>query len=385
VPEEPQMPQREALARLAGGVAHEFNNLLTVITGYTCVLLEAHGSGDADHAALTHIQRAAERATELVRQLLAAAGRQTLRPMVVEVNTVVRQLTEVFKRLLGPAIHLHLNLDPTVPAIHADPAALGQVLLDLATNAREAMPKGGQLTLATVAVPADSPEPLPSELPSGPAVRLTVCDTGRGMDEATLTHLFEPFFTSKEVGQGTGLHLAAAYGTIRQCGGHLRVASRPGQGTTFTLTFPAVVGPRATQEATTSSTDAARRRGTILLVDDEPSVRSLSRQLLEKQHFTVLEAADGEEALEVYARHAGRIDLLISDLVMPRLGGVELAQRLAEHEPSLAVLFLSGCNREDADLDQAIAGRKPHFLAKPFRPVELIHAVGIALRERQES
>lgn len=229
--------KNESIGRLAGGVAHEFNNLFTVITGYTHVLLDACGTDDPDYEPLCHIQRAADRAAELVRQLLAVAGRQMLRPQVVNVNTVVVELTEVLRRLLGSAIHLRLNLDPALPSIKVDPATIGQVLLDLAANARDAMPEGGQFTLTTKRATVES---LPADMMPGPAIQLTAEDTGCGMDERIMEHLFEPFFTTKEVGRGTGLSLAAAYGSIRQCGGCLTVSSRPGRGTTFTLTLPFV-------------------------------------------------------------------------------------------------------------------------------------------------
>ena len=228
---------RNAIGRLAGGIAHEFNNLLTIVTGYTCFLLDSHGPGDDEHESLKQIQRAAERAAELVRQLLAVGGRQMLQPAVTDVNATVLGLTEVFKRLLGPAIRLHLHLDPAVPPIQVDSIALRRVLLDLAANARDAMPAGGEFTLASANVAADE---LPPGMPAGPAVRLMATDTGRGMDEETLRCLFEPFFTTKEVGQGTGLSMAAAYGTVQQCGGHLAVASQPSTGTTFTITLPHV-------------------------------------------------------------------------------------------------------------------------------------------------
>lgn len=232
-----EIRKQSAIGRLAGGIAHEFNNLLTVISGYTCILLDAHRPDDADYESLSHIQHAADRAAELVRQLLAIAGRQMLRPIDSDVNAIVLGLTEVIKCLLGPAIHLHLNLDPSVTPIRVDPVAIGQVLLDLAANSRDAMPAGGQFILTTSNVAADE---LPPGMSPGPAVCLTATDNGRGMDEQTLRHLFEPFFTTKGVGQGTGLSLAAAHGVVRQCGGHLAVASQPGKGTTFTLTLPCV-------------------------------------------------------------------------------------------------------------------------------------------------
>jgi two-component system cell cycle sensor histidine kinase/response regulator CckA len=227
----------ESVGRLAGGIAHEFNNLLTVITGYSCVLLETHGPGDPDHEALTQIHAAAGRAAVLVRQLLAVAGQQMLRPVVIDVNELVRGLSHVFQRVLGPNVHLELNLEPSLPPIHADPGCIGQVLLDLAANARDAMPAGGRMTLTSSAESEGGGSG--TDAPSGPAVRLTISDSGHGMDEATLARLFEPFFTTKEIGRGTGLSLAAAYGIVKQCGGRLEVASQLGQGTTFTLTLPA--------------------------------------------------------------------------------------------------------------------------------------------------
>jgi two-component system cell cycle sensor histidine kinase/response regulator CckA len=227
---EPASDKMPSIRRLAGGVAHEFNNLLTVITGYTLVLMDGREADDPVYESLLHIRDAADRAAELVRQLLAIAGRQILRPAMVHVNILIRDLGDVLKRILGPAIQLDLNLDPSLPAIEIDPVSIAQVLMDLAANALDAMPEGGKFTVATMQVPAGKRP--------GPALQLTVSDTGHGMDEQTLGHLFEPFFTTKPVGKGAGLSLAAAFGTIRQCGGDLRVASQPGCGTTFTLLLP---------------------------------------------------------------------------------------------------------------------------------------------------
>lgn len=357
--------QRGAIGRLAGGVAHDFNNLLTVITGYTSVLLDAHGPGDPDHEPLTHIQHASERISALVRQLLAIGGRQVLNLAVVDFNALILHRTEVFKRLLGPGIHLNLNLDPSVQSIKVDPEQMEQVLLELIAQAREAMPSGGQLTLATVNLSAEPSLPLPP----GPAVRLIVSDTGHGMDEESLAHLFEPFFTSERAARTLGLSLAAVEGTVRQCGGHIAAASRPGAGATFTLTFPAVPAPPAGAE-------------TVLLVDDEVGVRVLAAHILRAQGYQVLEACDGEEALDVYARHGGTIHLVISDVAMPRLGGPEMARRLAERAPGLPILFLSGCNKEDADLSM-IGGQQPRFLAKPFLPAALIQAAREAIADHR--
>lgn len=225
----------DSVRRLAGGVAHEFNNLLTVITGYTYVLLEEHSEDESACESLCQIRQAAERAAELVRQLLALASQQMLRPIALNINTIVRELSDVFKHLLGPANQLDLQLDPSLPSIKVDPVAIGRVLLALTANARDAMPEGGKFTVTTMPAPLERP---PSGSMPRPAVQLTLSDTGCGMDEQTLHCLFEPFFTTKEVGQGTGLSLAAAYGAIRQCGGRLSVSSQPGQGTTFTIVLP---------------------------------------------------------------------------------------------------------------------------------------------------
>jgi len=379
-----QARKLEAVGRLAGGMAHDFNNLLTIITGYTGILLDTHRPGDPDHEALTHIHRAAERTALLVRQLLAVAGRQMLTLSVVDLNDVLLHMTEIFKRLLGPSIHLQVNLDPSLQPVQVDRARLEQVLLDLAANARDAMPSGGPFTLTTVNVAAESVGQLATEIPAGPAVRLCVSDGGHGMDERTLAHLFEPFFTTKGVGQGTGLTLAAVHGIIKQCGGHIAVTSRPGEGTTFTITFPAAV-PQASEALARAAPASRDRSATILLVEDESAVRALARYVLQAQGYTVLEAGDGEEALEVYAQHAGAIDLLVSDVVMPRRTGPELAQQLTEQASDLPVLFLSGCNRDDADLGQSLGGRQPRFLAKPFRPVELVQLVGEILRVERPS
>jgi PAS domain S-box-containing protein len=228
-----QARKLEAVGRLAAGVAHDFNNLLTIITGYTCVLLDGHAEVDPDHEMLRQIERASERMAGLVRQLLAVGGRQMLNLSLVDLNAVILRLTEVLKRLLGPDIRLHLNLVPSLRPILVDRARIEQALLDLAANAREAMPAGGRFSLTTSSDCGLGEESATEE------VRLTVADTGRGMDEQVLAHLFEPFFTTKEVGQGSGMGLAAVYGTVRQCGGQITASSRPGEGTTFTLTFPA--------------------------------------------------------------------------------------------------------------------------------------------------
>ncbi len=231
-----QTRKLEAVGRLATGVAHDFNNLLTIITGYTCVLLDGHAEGDPDHEMLRHIERASERIAALVRQLLAFGGRQILNLSLVDLNAVILRLTELFKRLLGPDIHLHLNLAPSLPPVLVDRARIEQTLLDLAVNAREAMPAGGQFSLTTT---SDCGLRIADcGLEEKSAICLTVADTGPSMGEHVLAHVFEPFFTAWEAARGSGMRLAAVYGTVRQCGGQITVSSRPGEGTTFTLTFP---------------------------------------------------------------------------------------------------------------------------------------------------
>ncbi len=362
----------EAVGRLAGGIAHDFNNLLTVILGYAELLLEQSPAGTEPHAPLLEIRRAAERASELTRQLLALSRRQPAAPVALDLNGLLQDLEEALRRLAGEGVRLVLRPGPALRRIKADPAQMEEVLVQLVTNARDATPAGGEVTVLTenATVPPGSP---PGGPPPGEYVRLTVRDTGVGMDEATLGHVFEPFFTTKEVGGGSGLGLATVYGVVRQCGGHVAVASEPGRGTTFTLHFPAVPAP------TPPAGPAAGR--TVLLVEDEPAIRALARQVLEQQGHRVLEARDGLEALEVYERHAGPVDLLLTDLVMPHLSGPELARRLVARGAPLRLLFMSGYARDTALFTQPILGRRPHFLPKPFSLAGLLEAVRAALAD----
>jgi PAS domain S-box-containing protein len=362
-----QARKLEAVGRLAAGVAHDFNNLLTIITGYTCVLLEGHAAGDPDHEMLRQIERASERIAALVGQLLAFGGRQMLNLSRVDLNAVILHLTEVFKHLLGPDIHLHLNLAPSLRPVLVDRARIEQALLDLAANARDAMPAGGRFSLTTTELTGESPS-------LSPTIRLTVADTGPSMSEHVLAHVFEPFFTAWEAARGSGIRLASVYGTVRQCGGQITATSRPGEGTTFTVTFPAAT-PATREESTRGGRFAAHGPRTILLVEDEHAVRRLARQVLQEQGYTVLEACDGEEALQVYAEHAGPIDLLVTDVVMPHRTGTELARRLLEQAPGLRILFISGHDRDDDDLGEFLDRRRAHFLAKPFLPDDLARVV----------
>jgi two-component system cell cycle sensor histidine kinase/response regulator CckA len=363
----------EAVGRLAGGVAHDFNNLLTIISGYTWLLLQAHGRGDQDYDALSEIHRAAERATSLTQQLLAFSRRQMLQPVVLDLNVVIQRLEEIFKRLVGPATLVRLNLYPALPQVKLDRGQIEQVLLDLAANARDAMPAGGQFLLTTSRVPPTGPEYSPGPGP-GRTVCLTVRDTGCGMDEETLAHLFEPFFTTKEIGKARGLGLAAVHGIVNQLDGQIEVASAPGQGTTFTLTFPA---------AFPAAPPAPAQPGrTVLLVEDEYAVRGLARHVLQREGYTVLEASHGAEALKLHDGHNGPIDILVADVVMPQLNGLELARQLVKSHPHLRILFLSGYNQEGSALGQMIEGKRPVILAKPFLPADLVRSVQELLQEQ---
>jgi signal transduction histidine kinase/CheY-like chemotaxis protein len=366
----------EAVGRLAGGIAHDFNNLLTVILGYAELLLEQAPPGSEPHAPLTEVRRAAERAAELTQQLLAFSRRQPAAPVALDLNALLYDLDEVLRRLAGDGVRLLLRPAAGLRRIKADPAQLEQVLAQLASNARDAMPGGGELTVVTenVTVAAGT---TPEGPPPGEYVRLTVRDTGVGMDAATLGHIFEPFFTTKEVGGGSGLGLATVYGVVRQCGGHIAAASDPGRGTTFTLHFPAAAAPAAAPVPGTGRT--------VLLVEDEAAIRALARQVLQQQGHLVLEARDGLEALEVYDRHPGPIDLLLTDLVMPHLSGPELARRLLARGAPLRLLFMSGYARDSAVFGEPILGRRPRFLPKPFSLAGLLEAVREALADMEAS
>jgi PAS domain S-box-containing protein len=361
----------EAVGRLAGGIAHDFNNLLTVILGYAELLLEQAPPGAEAHAPLAEVRRAAERAAELTKQLLVFSRRQPAAPVVLDLNGLLHDLDGVLRRLAGTGVRLALHPAAGLRRIKADRAQIEQALLHLATNAREAMPHGGELTFTTENA-AVGPGGAAGGPPPGEYVRLTVRDTGVGMDEATLGHIFEPFFTTKEVGGGSGLGLATVYGIVRQCGGHVAAASEPGRGTAFTLHFPAAPAPAA---------HAPAEGRTVLLVEDEPAIRALARQVLEQQGHQVLEARDGLEALEVYERHPGTIHLLLTDLVMPHLSGPELARQLLARGASLRLLFMSGYARDTSPFTQPILGRQPHFLPKPFSLAGLLEKVREALAE----
>ena len=372
-----QAQKMEAVGQLAGGIAHDFNNLLTAILGSTELLLVSTPPSDARREDLQEIGRAAHRAAALVRQLLAYSRKQVLQPRLVNLNTIVREMGGMLRRVLGERVELQLHLDPALGDVIADPGQLEQVIANLAVNARDAMPHGGALTLRTANVSLAGPATAGSDgLPlGGPLVALGVSDTGMGMDEHVLAHLFEPFFTTKELGRGTGLGLATVYGIVRQSGGQIQVASRPGEGSTFTIYLPRAEAPSALA-ASIAAVDAPVPGGseTVLVVEDEDAVRHLVCRALRAKGYRVLEAPHAEAAIELSAATAGAIDLLVSDLIMPGMGGLMLAERLAPGRPSMRVLFMTGYAPEAVDRhgDLDAAGS---LLEKPFTADQLARRV----------
>ena len=374
----------EAVGQLAGGVAHDFNNLLTAITSYTHLLLEDIPATDHRREDLLEIKKAADRATSLTRQLLAFSRKQVLDPKIIDVHAVVADLEKMLRRLIGEHIALVTDYVPSLPRVRADLGQLEQVIVNLAVNARDAMPNGGTLSIRTAELELKQGQSFAySDVEARPGryVALAVSDTGIGMDRATQTRIFEPFFTTKGPGKGTGLGLATVYGIVKQSGGYIWVDSAPGAGTTFTIYLPAVSRPaEGTADAAGDQADSPNGSGTILLVEDESSVRTLARRVLEQSGYMVLEARDGLEGAQVAEQHDGAIDLLITDVVMPNLGGRALVDRLRRRRPDVAVLFISGYPEGEVEL-RGLTGDGAYYLQKPFSPQVLRETVRSALAE----
>src|SRR5438874_6971887 len=370
-----QAQKMEAVGQLAGGIAHDFNNLLTAILGCTQLLLHATALHGARREDVEEIKSAGLRAAELTRQLLAFSRRQVLAPKLLDMNAVVANMDKMLRRLIGEDVALATELAAELGPVSADPGQLEQVLLNLAVNARDAMPQGGRLTIATAnVVLTEEYAERHHRLPPGQYVLLAVSDTGVGMDEATQKHLFEPFFTTKEVGKGTGLGLATVYGIVKQSGGYIWVYSEAGHGTTVKIYLPRVPG---VAESPVPAPEPQRVRGgdeTVLLVEDAAPVRTLARRSLEARGYRVLEAADGPSALQLSARHLEGIDILVTDVVMPGMSGRELAERLAPERPSMKVLYTSGYT-DDAMVRQGVLSAGVAFLQKPFVPDTLARKV----------
>jgi two-component system cell cycle sensor histidine kinase/response regulator CckA len=370
-----QAQKMEAIGRLAGGVAHDFNNLLTAIKGYAQVLLIDIPPSDPVHSDLQEIDKAASRAAALTGQLLAFSRKQVLQPRVINLNTVIADMEKMLRRLISENIGLTVAADPALDRVKVDPSRMEQVVMNLVVNAGDAMPNGGSLAIATRNATIEAPlAHRHGVIKPGPYVVVSVTDTGTGMDERVLEHVFEPFFTTKAPGRGTGLGLATVFGIVQASGGHVLVSSAPGRGTTFEMLLPRVDAEPETSAAHATFTDVPRGTETILLVEDEDAVRTIARRILEKSGYTVIEARQGVAALEVCRQHCGSIDLLVSDVVMPEMGGPELAERLAEMCPDVRVLFMSGY--ADRNLIHGSGPARPAALIdKPFAPERLARKV----------
>jgi PAS domain S-box-containing protein len=378
-----QSQKMEMVGRLAGGVAHDFNNLLTAILGYSELLLTLLDEESPLRREVTEIKKAGDRGALLTRQLLAFSRRQVMQPRLLDLNSVVDTMGNMLKRVIGEDIELLLRPGPELGGVMADPGQMEQVILNLAVNARDAMPQGGQLLVETATVNLDETYvKLHPPVQPGPYVLLAVSDTGYGMDEDTRSHLFEPFFTTKEVGKGTGLGLSTVYGIVKQSGGYIWVYSEVGQGTTFKIYLPRV--PMAQETAPPAPLPEASFEGreTILLVEDEEVVRQIVQKILEKSGYEVLAAGDGSEALTICDRYPGPIHLLLTDLAMPGLSGLELANLLAGERPEVKVIFMSGYS-ENLILNQAGWDQPIVFLQKPFEARMLTHKIRELLDSRR--
>jgi len=371
-----QSTRLEAIGRLSGGVAHDFNNVLTIILGYCNLTLDQMKQLDPLRPNIEGIRKAAERAARLTRQMLAFSRRQILQPKILDLNEIVTETATMLCRLIGEDVQLQTSLEPELRQVKADPGQIEQILINLTINARDAMPKGGTIVIETRNVVMNDSRQ--TGFSTGPCsyVLIAVSDTGVGMDSETIAHIFEPFFTTKRRDEGTGLGLATVYGIVKQSDGNISVYSEPGHGATFKVYLPAV--DAAEQSRTKAIDEALPRKGseTILVVEDEPELRVLTRDVLKGSGYRVLEAANGEDALAVAARHIGAIQLMISDVVMPKLGGRECARRLTQVRPDMKVIFMSGY-ATDAVKQHGALEPNTTYIEKPF-------AVDVLLRKVRE-
>jgi PAS domain S-box-containing protein len=374
-----QAQKMEGIGRLAGGIAHDFNNLLTAILGYVeMARLDLPADFPDDHAIradLDEIGAAGERAASLTRQLLTFASKQIVAPVRLDLSALVAELLKMLRPLLGEDIAVETVLEPDLGSIEADPGQVQQLLVNLTVNARDAMPDGGRLIIETAT--EDVTEAYAAAHPgarAGSHIRLSVTDTGCGMGEEVLSHMFEPFFTTKERGKGTGLGLATCHGIVRQMGGHIRVFSEPGNGATFRIFLPRVDGPADTRSAAVSNSPAPTGTETVLVVEDEPVIRRLAVLGLRAQGYVVIEASNGAEALEIAERMTPELDIVVSDVIMPGMSGLELAARLAVVSPEVRRLLVSG-HAESTVLPPRLADGSVAFLPKPFTPERLARKV----------
>ena len=369
-----QAQKMEAVGRLAGGIAHDFNNLLTVINGYGELIFNRLPADDPNREPLAEVLRSGERATNLTRQLLAFSRKQVLQPQVVSLNALLGELRKLLRPLIGEDVELSFVPDRDLGLVKVDPAQFEQAIINLVVNARDAMPDGGRLIIETRNGAWDEAFVTShTEVRRGRYVLVAVTDSGQGMDDATQARIFEPFFTTKGPAKGTGLGLAMVYGFVKQSGGHIEVDSELGRGTTIKIYLPRA---DETTPAAKSAKDMKVPHGseTVLLVEDEDAVRTLARYVLRSSGYTVLEARNGAEGLLLGERHQGALDLLLTDVVMPRMSGRELAERMAALRPDLSVLYMSGYT-DDAVIRHGVLGSDTAFLQKPFTPAALVQRV----------
>jgi PAS domain S-box-containing protein len=374
-----QSQKMEAVGRLAGGVAHDFNNLLTAITGYSDLSLRRLEPGDHLHVNITEIKRAAERAAALTHQLLAFSRKQVLLPRVLDLNGIVSEMDKMLRRMIGEDLELLFDLTPALGRVKADPGQIQQILMNLVVNARDAMPDGGKLTIQTANVYLDEEYTHQHvAVVPGAYVMLAVSDNGSGMDESTRARIFEPFFTTKEQGKGTGLGLSTVYGIVKQSQGNIWVYSEVGLGTTFKIYLPQVEGQAEKIQLSENAKSLAPGTETILLVEDDDMVRGIARVILTSAGYTVLEAADGENALGLCREHQETIHLLLTDVVMPRISGRALADQVRELRPDIGILFMSGYTHE-AIIHHGVLHEGINFMEKPFTPETLTQKIRAAL------
>jgi two-component system, cell cycle sensor histidine kinase and response regulator CckA len=361
-----QAQKLESIGILAGGLAHDFNNMLTAINGYSELILRRIEKGDPIRKHVEEIKKAGERSAELTRQLLAFSRRQILQPTALNLNEVVADTASMLERLIGRNISIRTVLAPDLCEIQADLGQLTQVIVNLLINARDALPDGGSVVLETAVIDLDADRAAQHvNMEAGRYAMLAISDNGVGMDEQTRSRVFEPFFTTKPAGRGTGLGLATVYGIVKQSGGNIWVYSEPGKGSTFKVYLPQTARAAKAAASPTDQREPHAGSETILLVEDEPSVRALAKQILETCGYDVLEASDGAEALLRFGDETVEIDLLVTDLVMPGMGGWELSELVRERCPRIKVLFTSGYT-DDAVVRHGLIDEGQNFLQKPF-------------------
>jgi CheY-like chemotaxis protein len=349
--------------------------MLTAINGYSDLILGQLEKDDPLRSKVEDIKKAGERSALLTQQLLAFSRKQVLQTKKLDLNEIVTETTKMLRHVIGEDVELYTSLNSKLGKIEADPGQLSQVIMNLAVNARDAMPTGGKLIIKTNNVYLDEDDPtIHSVSHQGNFVLLSVSDTGEGMDTEVQQHIFEPFFTTKEVGKGTGLGLATVYGIIKQSGGYVSVETKPNEGTTFNIYLPRVPDDSKVSEENYTPREIPRGTETILLVEDEDMVRSLSREILETYGYRVIEAVNGAEALSIGISADGNIDLLMTDIVMPQMGGRELAEKLTEKLPHLQVLFTSGY-ADDPAMQHYVVETTANFIQKPYTPTSLVHKV----------